>query len=237
MMTQKLTAKPIPPSTDLSPYAGAGAVYPYFFPLPHPVVSIGIYLAVAVVYMSTLWYSDALYHSDPTPPLKDIGFQLLPFVPQCAYPSDIFAFTFIFSVAGTLLFFKDYGGFSWGLLDLSIGKFFSATLQVSTLIPESRPPPVPPNIPIIGAVMGGATDRLMSNHVFELGVALHIAEGLGWIKTWQRALTLLVFSATVIMSRNHYTVDIVLAFWYLALVGRLRFYTTNVDETKKKKKK
>jgi hypothetical protein len=64
----------------------------------------------------------------------------------------------------------------------------------------------------------------MSNHVFELGVALHIAQGLGWVRsTPERLAIMAVFSAGILVSRGHYTVDVVLAWWCMAAVGRVGF--------------
>jgi len=63
----------------------------------------------------------------------------------------------------------------------------------------------------------------MSNHVFELGIALHIAQGLHLLNSFARIVALAVFSVAIIASRGHYTVDIVLAWWWLAQSRRLCF--------------
>ena len=70
-------------------------------------------------------------------------------------------------------------------------------------------------------MMGGSTDKLMSNHVYEVGIALHIAEGFGLCGRWFSARGFVAYSIAMVASRGHYTVDVVLAWWCLAAVGRL----------------
>ncbi|GMH68657.1 hypothetical protein TrRE_jg10012 [Triparma retinervis] len=211
----------LPPSTHITPTAGA--VYPYPFPLPSLRNVFLTYTFFGFVYLFTLQYNDALFHKDPRPPLKDLGFHHFPCLPLAGEVCDVFATIVIFTVAGYLFYTGDLPAFRWGLLDLAVGKLVSLTLHSSTLMPESRSV-IPEPTPVIGRLMGGSTDRLMSNHVFELGVALHIAQGLGWIRsTPERLAVLLIFSAGIILSRGHYTVDVVLAWWCMAVVGRLGF--------------
>jgi len=69
----------------------------------------------------------------------------------------------------------------------------------------------------------GLTDRLMSNHIYEFGVALSVASiyfpnhfGKG-----PRIFVLVVYTLLMISSRGHYTVDCVLAWWTLGAVGRI----------------
>ena len=211
----------LPPSTHITPTAGH--VYPYPFPLPSLRTVFLTYTLFGFIYLFTLHHGDAVFLKDPRPPLKDLGFAHLPHLPPAGEVCDVFATIVIFTVAGYLAYTGDYPAFRWGLLDLAVGKLVSITLHSSTLMPESRNV-IPSPTPIIGGLMGGSTDRLMSNHVYELGVALHIAQGLGWIRsTPERLALLMAFSCGILMSRGHYTVDVVLAWWCMAVVGRLGF--------------
>ncbi len=90
----------------------------------------------------------------------------------------------------------------------------------------------------IGAtpLMGGSSDKLMSNHVYNVGVMLrmvghaydHTPSGAGAAGAMRdgygygedsfliRSLVVVVYSLAMISSRGHYTVDVVLAWWALA---------------------
>jgi len=168
--------------------------------------------------------TDRVHALNPRPPLHDFLYLKVPYLPFAVAACDVFATLVIFSVAGYLYFvLGDVPAFRWGLLDLAVGKVFSTTLHCFTVLPDSRTV-VGGQTPVIGPLMGGATDRLMSNHVFELGVALHIAQGLGWVRTTpERVAIMALFSLGIVASRGHYTVDVVLAWWWLAVVGRLGF--------------
>ena len=62
----------------------------------------------------------------------------------------------------------------------------------------------------------------MSNHIYELGVALHV------LSIYQprfsstvRLTVLMLYTLAMICSRGHYTADCVLAWWTLLAVGRI----------------
>ena len=154
---------------------------------------------------------------------------------------DISAFSFLVPLALTILYKRRYVSpsppahararsprarhgrydtFRYAFYDIAIGKAFSATLHAVTIMPESRTH-LGGGLP--GFLCGGATDRLMSNHVYEVGIGLELWERVGWSPlSWHgRIAVLATYSLLLISSRGHYTVDVVLAWWALAAVHRL----------------
>ena len=66
--------------------------------------------------------------------------------------------------------------------------------------------------------MGGATDKLMSNHVYNTGLAAHFMAVRGVIPRFCVPLWVAGYSVLILASRCHYTADVVLSWWALAAV-------------------
>jgi hypothetical protein len=193
------------------------------------VTSFTVFTAISFLYLGTCLLNDKHHKLYPQEALHDWTFRFIPHVRGSGCVTDFVAATVIFGVAGHLLRIRDFNAFSWGIVDLAMGKLLSATLHSWTVLPDSQPAGLGKSVL---PLMGGMTDRLMSNHVFELGVALHIAQGLGFVNTLARLCTLALFSCAILASRGHYAVDVVLAWWVLGFVGRLFF--TRQEESKQK---
>jgi len=76
-------------------------------------------------------------------------------------------------ICTSLILARDMKNVTVGLRDITIGKIVSMTCHCSTQLPDSREPGFVNGFPLLG--YQGLTDRIMSNHIFEFGTALHIA--------------------------------------------------------------
>ena len=66
-------------------------------------------------------------------------------------------------------------------------------------------------------LMGGKSDKLMSNHTFCTGLALQCLARLGYWPKWMVPTGVIIYSAMMLSTRAHYSVDIILAWWALAI--------------------
>lgn len=187
-----------------------------------------MFLSIAfIVYIGSLKVVEG-YADVNRPVLKDVGHALLPEYPALKDPTDLLGFVCL----GWAL----YEGFlndnkpltRWILCWVTAGFFFSTTLHCGTIISDARwvqqgrvPNPI----------FGSFCDRLMSNHVYGLGVALLAAEAqYPRLVSWRMTIcVLVVYGMLILMAREHYTVDIVLALW---CVVALRVFVTKDTPTK-----
>lgn len=188
--------------------------YPYPGEIPSLKRTILLLFGVSLFYSVTLSYTDHVYYTNKIPQLPDLGFYLLPKVPEITWLVDFICVSLALSLLTTLGMRGEVDEIKHAILDVTFGGFFSATLHCVTVLPDSREEVIEPYI-------GGSTDRLMSNHVYNIAVALHVAQSLGWIQTKARYLVLALVSIMIILGRIHYTVDIVLALWVAGAVNRL----------------
>ena len=178
------------------------------------------WLFAAVTYYGTLRMAERRAVRRPRPPLDDVGFDYAPSIP---------ALTDICDAVGVL-------GVAWMLCVAALGtaaqreliramcdyhalgNLFSASLHTGTILPTSdfKASAVP--------LMGGSADKLMSNHTFNFGMFVHCATlvhpGLlpaahAW---WALPALVGAFSWCMLCTRCHYTVDIVLAWWAIAVL-------------------
>ncbi|GMI57510.1 hypothetical protein ScalyP_jg5136 [Parmales sp. scaly parma] len=154
-------------------------------------------------------------------PLADLGYFLIPMDARFQLFTDFFAAASIFVICTSLILARDMKNVTVGLRDITIGKIVSMTCHCSTQLPDSREPGFVNGFPLLG--YQGLTDRIMSNHIFEFGTALHIATMYFPKKfpTFLRIVILAMYTLAMVSSRGHYTVDCVLAWWTLAATGRL----------------
>jgi hypothetical protein len=94
----------------------------------------------------------------------------------------------------------------------SVGYMVSSTLHSITLLPGSNHAS---GVPVL---FGGDVDKLLSNHTFHFGLFLRILILLGRIPLWAIVPGTLAYSAMLVSTRGHYSVDIVLAWWGILLV-------------------
>ena len=94
----------------------------------------------------------------------------------------------------------------------AFGNYFSASLHSVTLLPSSE------HANGVPAIFGGHSDKLMSNHTYHFGLYLRMLVRLKIFTFWAVLPCVLVYSTMLACTRSHYAVDIVLAWWTLALV-------------------
>lgn len=172
--------------------------------------------ASALLYLLTLYWCDQ--QADLLPeqrPLHDFGFAAVPVRRGMSCATD---------VSGSLLALWTAMKFFVGSLAeqrearytvfcVAIGNFFSATLHTVTLMPA-----VPVYTDSTGLpLMGGRSDKLMSNHTFCVGLVLQMLARLGYCHHAVFLLGVPAYSVMMLSSRAHYSVDIVLSWWALAV--------------------
>ena len=64
--------------------------------------------------------------------------------------------------------------------------------------------------------MGGKSDKLMSNHVFNTSLVLQLLASLGYVSNTLALLGIALYSVSMLSTRAHYSVDIILAWWAVA---------------------
>lgn len=137
--------------------------------------------AAALLFFSSV----ALYTTTMVPigagpmerPLKDLGFDLVPRAEWTAFATDGVGLAFSASTAA-ILFLSPNAAHRDAAREcanlVSIGNLFSASLHSVTLLPACE---FAPGFAAAGplkafGIMGGESDKLMSNHVFNVGGAL-----------------------------------------------------------------
>ena len=97
----------------------------------------------------------------------------------------------------------------WVLAWIAAGFVFSTTLHVGTVVGDARR----------RSLFGGSVDSLMSNHTFNFGVFARAVAHAHGLPNAAVAVAVAAYGLLVIASREHYTVDVVLAWWCVACVG------------------
>lgn len=171
----------------------------------------------AALYLGTLRWADARMRAAPgaQTPLADLGFDLFPRVDALAYVTDLVGSAMAAWTAWA--FYRgsaaQQGAARYAVFCVGVGNLFSASLHTFTLIPSvdfaSSDWPL----------MGGRSDKLMSNHAFCVGLFFQLCTRLGYCPRWAALLGVGLYSAAMLSTRAHYTVDIVLAWWALALAS------------------
>ena len=175
----------------------------------------------AVVYFASLNFADARAAKRSTPPLDDVGFEMTPEMPCLQELCDgAGAVGFLYA-----LFMLRYGSKLQrerlrALVDYhGLGNVFSSSLHAVTILPSPEFPSS--TLPL----MGGTSDKLMSNHVFNYGILLHyivLSHCERWrSRRWLLPLGVGLYSAALLCTRSHYSVDIVLAWWVLGALLKL----------------
>ena len=130
--------------------------------------SLCFWFSAACVYYATMYYADARQRRRNAPPLDDVGFELSPRLPQLQVVCDscgVGGALWMFSV----LFVGDAAHTEYvrALFDYNaLGNLLSATLHVVTVLPTAEF--VDSQFPM----MGGSSDKLMSNHTYNFGLLL-----------------------------------------------------------------
>ena len=152
----------------------------------------------------------------PQPPLHDRSFEHLPRIDWLVYITDgigligavVLAYWILICDAGS----AESRIAKEALCYSAIGNYFSSSLHSVTLLPSSD------HAPGVPAVFGGHTDKLMSNHCYHFGLYCRILVQMELMSLWIVGPLILVYSTMLACTRSHYVVDIVLAWWALALV-------------------
>ena len=201
------------------------------------------WFAASVVYLTTLQWSDTR-QSASQQPLPDLGFQFVPAVAGAGAAADVLGSAMALYLVGTGIFGGAAGleCFRRSLVYCAGGMLFSASLHTATMLPDSDPAPPAPDAlerahrrfggsrvgrlaaglgrfaKFVQRFMGGATDKLMSNHVYNTGLAAHFMAVRGVIPRFCVPLWVAGYSVLILASRCHYTADVVLSWWALAAV-------------------
>ena len=179
-----------------------------------------LWVAAAILYLGTLhWCDNRLYKFPEQKPLPDLGFAVVPAQrgKTMSYATD--ASGSALALWTSLKFFigspAEKRQARYVVFCVAVGNLFSATLHTVTLIPASEPEPsgFSTDLPL----MGGKSDKLMSNHTFCVGLVLQMFVRLGYCRPSVCLIGVLAYSAMMLSSRAHYSVDIVLAWWALAI--------------------
>jgi hypothetical protein len=185
-----------------------------------------IFFFASLLYLATLKFVEdtALVNLKARcPKLYDFGWNLIP-----GAPSRWLDYV-CFGCIGFLLYmvFWEEGGHPdvarWVLMWVTFGGVFSATLHSCTIVGD-----VSWANDAAGKnsmFTGGFCDRLMSNHTFNMGITVAAITLHYGLPEWLPPAFVFVFSVAMLASRQHYTVDIVLAWWVL---GAVRWHCTNV---------
>ena len=187
-----------------------------------PIAILILWVVAATLYLGTLHWCDEKARSVPEhlqKPLPDLGFAAVPVQrgKSMSYATDASAMALTLWTA-----YKCFAGSpaekrqAWYVIFcVAVGNFFSTTLHTVTLIPASEPNPAgfSTDLPL----MGGKSDKLMSNHTFCVGLVLQMLVRLGYCHPSVCLLGVLTYSTMMLSSRAHYSVDIVLAWWALAV--------------------
>ena len=177
--------------------------------------AFALWAASAAVYLGTLRWADARVASAPTqqPPLVDLGFERIPRLDALAYFTD---------VLGTAMGLWVACAFFWGsapqqeaarhgIVNCGVGNLFSASLHTFTIMPSAEYAGT--ELPM----MGGRSDKLMSNHAFCVGLTMQMLVKLRYVPGWAMPVGVALYSAAMLSTRAHYSVDIILAWWALAV--------------------
>ena len=184
--------------------------------------AVAAWFAASVVYLTTLQWSDTR-QSASQQPLPDLGFQFVPAVAGAGAAADVLGSAMALYLVGTGIFGGAAGleCFRRSLVYCAGGMLFSASLHTATMLPDSDPAP-PAGLgrfaKFVQRFMGGATDKLMSNHVYNTGLAAHFMAVRGVIPRFCVPLWVAGYSVIILASRCHYTADVVLSWWALAAV-------------------
>mmetsp|Transcript_35407 Transcript_35407/g.71766 ORF Transcript_35407/g.71766 Transcript_35407/m.71766 type:complete len:217 (-) Transcript_35407:135-785(-) len=176
----------------------------------------------AIVYYITLYFSEQWRSRRKLqPPLHDRSFELLPRIDWFVYLTDGAGLVGAVFLAYWILFCTGAHNHvaKEALCYSAIGNYFSASLHSVTLLPSSE------HATGVPAIFGGHSDKLMSNHTYHFGLYLRILVCLRLLSLWAVIPCILVYSTMLACTRSHYAVDIVLAWWALALV----FVSAGVD--------
>lgn len=176
-----------------------------------------IWFASTIVYFVSLHFTEQWQRRrKPQPQLHDVGFEYLPRVDFFVYVTDGIGIVgsaqlakYLFLMGGVeALAVKE------GLCYSAMGYFFSATLHSVTLFPSTDHAAGIPGF-------GNHADKLMSNHTFHFGLFLRVLVQLEGFPVSAVIPCMLIYSALLVCTRGHYSVDIVLSWWALALVYSL----------------
>jgi len=179
--------------------------------------SIALWLSSAVVYYSTLYLTERWSaRRQAQPPLHDRSFEHLPRIEGFVYLTDGAGLVGAVGLAYWILLCPPTSPESRiareALCYSAVGNYFSSSLHSVTLLPSSD------HAAGVPAIFGGHTDKLMSNHCYHFGLYCRILVQMDLLPLGMVGPLVLVYSAMLACTRSHYAVDIVLAWWALALV-------------------
>uniref|UniRef100_A0A7S2FUT1 Uncharacterized protein n=1 Tax=Haptolina brevifila TaxID=156173 RepID=A0A7S2FUT1_9EUKA len=114
------------------------------------------------------------------PPLDDLGFRLVSRWDGMVYVSDGLGILAAALAAGMLFFGRvcERDAARHAIFFVSMGNLFSASLHTFTRMPSSE------HAASSAPLMGGTTDKLMSNHTFNVGIVLIMLHRLQLIRGW-----------------------------------------------------
>ena len=183
--------------------------------LREDVLSLSLFwVASSIAYLVTLNWCDrrAAKLMNVPAALDDLGFAAVPKMPFMAYLTDGFGSSLALWTTWAAFRGKpsEQRGARYVIFCVAVGNFFSATLHTFTLLPS--PDFMETSIPL----MGGKSDKLMSNHVFNTSLVLQLLASLGYVSNTLALLGIALYSVSMLSTRAHYSVDIILAWWAVA---------------------
>ena len=179
--------------------------------------SIALWLSSAVFYYLSLYVTERWSRTKvPQPPLHDRSFDYLPRIDSLVYITDGIGIVGAVFLGYWILLCDAETVESRiareALCYSAIGNYFSSSLHSGTLLPSAD------HAPGVPAIFGGHTDKLMSNHCYHFGLYCRILVQMRMLPLSFVAPLILAYSTMLACTRSHYAVDIVLAWWALALV-------------------
>jgi len=180
-----------------------------------------LWIFSAVIYLLTLAWCDGRADANTISgqrniELEDLGFAIIPHANCFVYVSDGVALCLGFWTMWALFAGKpaQRNAARYVLFAVSIGNIFSTSLHSFTLLPSTKEFGRT-DLPL----MGGQTDKLMSNHTFNIGLVLQMYVKLGYFPAWVVPVGVFIYSVMMVSTRAHYTVDMILAWWALAVAN------------------
>lgn len=168
---------------------------------------VALWLASLVLYNATGFAVELV--APPPRRLPDLGHALLPRWLWLARVTDAVGPLALGWTLWPWLVGGDVAVTRWVLAWVTAGFVLSTTLHVGTVIGDSRRQ----------SGFGGTVDSLLSNHTFNFGVWAYAVAQVHGLSDALVVGALAAYGLAVLASREHYTVDVVLAWWCVGFLA------------------
>jgi len=164
-------------------------------------------ISAVVEYNGDKYYSQRISEGKTNPKVFDISHKYLPDLSKYAYVNDILTISFLAPLLTKETILIEYIGF-W----IPIFLIRSVTNLV-TILPKCKKCPNERN-----AVIGGCYDKIFSGHFASTYLAVLIYLKYNWISVPVGILMCLANTLTILLSRGHYTIDVIVAFFVTTVI-------------------